>query len=426
MRKNLLKLWHASQPMLRKPRWWTAFVLRMFLRRTTFIAITGSNGKSTATRILAAILSSQAPTQWTRLNRNGENGITETIAFCNPWKTRFAVFEVAAGTPGQIRKLAGLIRPQISIVLSVFLEHRSTLRTLEGVAREKSELLAMLQHDGVAVVNADDPLVAGMPVPTGRKRICYGASSDNDVYFEDVTSAWPQMLRFAVVAGGQRQEIRTRLLGTHWVGSIVACIAVAHHLGIPLDRIARVIEGVSPYPGRMQVVRLPSGAIVVRDEFKGSKHTVAAAFEELRKATARRKILLFCDMSDHPRSAKVRVHWIGARAAEIFDDVIFIGEKAHHGVLGAETGGLGKGRALAFANYLAAAEFLKPMLGPGDVVLLKADRNQQLSRFFYSLLGTVKCTIPKCSRNMVCDDCWEYRNSDLVQLVNEQLTVGAD
>lgn len=426
MRIMLLKLWDTIQPVLRKPRWWTASVLRRFLGRTTFIAITGSNGKSTATRILAAILSSYASTQWTRLNRNAEAGITETIAFCNPWKTRFALFEIAAGKPGQVRKLAGLVRPHIAVVLSVFLEHRYTLRTLKGVAREKAELLAMLQHDGVAVINADDPLVAAMPVPPGRKIIRFGASPDNDVYYEDVRSAWPEMLRFTAVVHGQRQEIRTRLLGTHWAGSVLACIAVADYLGIPLERIARVIEGVPPYPGRMQVVRLPSGVIVVRDEFKGSAHTVAAAFEELRKAKATRKILVFCDMADTARTYSHRLGRTGASAAELFDYTIFIGEKAYHGVHGARKGGLPEDRALAFADYLAAAEFLKPLLRPGDVVLLKADRDKQLSRLFFSLLGTVKCTVPSCPRNMVCDDCREHRNLDLVQLANEQLTVGAD
>lgn len=69
MRREFLKIWQASQPFLKKPRWWMALVLRTFLRQTTFIAITGSNGKTTATRYLAAILSSHTPIQWTRLNR---------------------------------------------------------------------------------------------------------------------------------------------------------------------------------------------------------------------------------------------------------------------------------------------------------------------------------------------------------------------
>ncbi len=69
---------------------------------------------------------------------------------------------------------------------------------------------------------------------------------------------------------------------------------------------------------------------------------------------------------------------IGRRAAEIADYAIFIGEKAHHGVRGAHLGGLPEKKALAFSDFSAAAEFLRPILGPGDIVLMKADRNKQL------------------------------------------------
>jgi UDP-N-acetylmuramoyl-tripeptide--D-alanyl-D-alanine ligase len=426
VQKKLLKIWKASQPFLKTPRLWVAIVLRKFLWRTTFIAITGSNGKTTATRYLAAILSSQAPTQWTRLNRNAQAGFTETIAFCKPWKTRFAVFEVGAGKPAAIKKAAHLIRPHISVVLSVFLEHRSFFKSIESVAREKADLLTDLPQNGVAVINADDPYVARMSVPSGRKLIRFGASADCEVYYENATSAWPQMLRFTAVVNGQRQEIRTRLLGTHWVGSILACIAVAHHLGVPLDQIARVIEGVSPYPARMQVVRLPSGAVVIRDEFKGSRHTINAAFEELRKASARRKFLVFCDVSESSLSPRIRLGKIGRKAAELFDYAIFIGDKSHHGIRGAREGGLSEERAAAFPDYSEAAEFLKPILGPGDVVLMKSGQNNQLPRLFFSLLGEVRCTIPVCNKHMVCDDCPEFRFPELVKLANEQLTVGTE
>lgn len=426
MRRKLLKIWQASQPFLKKPRLWIAIVLRTFLRRTTFIAITGSNGKSTATRYLAAILSAHAPTQWTRLNRNTESGFTETIAFCKPWKTRFAVFEVGAGKPDAVRKAARLIKPHISVILSVFLEHRFLFKSLEAVAREKANLLADLPYNGVAVINADDPHVASMPVPSGRTLLRFGASADCDVTYENVTSAWPRLLRFTAVVNGRRQEIRSRLLGTHWLGSILPCIAVAHHLGVPLGQIARVIERVPPYPGRMQVVRLPSGAVVIRDEFKGTRHTITAAFEELRKAAAQRKFLVFCDVAESSLSPRKRLGKIGRRAAKIVDYAIFIGDKSHHGVHGARDGGLPEQQAIAFSDYAEAAQFLKPLLGPGDVVLMKADRNKQLPRLFFSMLGKVRCTIPVCSRTMVCDDCPEFRNPELVQLANEQLTVAAD
>jgi UDP-N-acetylmuramoyl-tripeptide--D-alanyl-D-alanine ligase len=408
------------------PRLWTAYLLRAALRRTTFIAITGSNGKTTATRCLAAILGSQAPTQSTRINRNTMPGITETIAFCNPFRTRYAVLEVGAGKPGAIGRAARLIRPDIAVVLSVFLEHRALFKTLEAVAQEKARLLAGLAPGGTAVINADDPWVSAMAVPEGRGRIHFGASADCEVRCEDVESAWPRLLGFTAVVRGQRQRIRTRLLGAHWTGPLLAAIAVADHLDVPLDRIARAIAEMPPYPGRMQVLRLPSGAVVIRDEFKGSLHTVEAAFDELRKARAERKFLVFCDLAESPLSPRDRLAKVGREAAGLADYVIFIGESAQHGVNGARKAGLTESRALAFAGYSEAAEFLRPLLGPGDLLLLKATRNNQLTRLLYSLLGEVRCTIPVCGRPMVCDDCNRFNNPALVRQVNEQLTVRLD
>jgi len=426
MRRSLVSLWNVSQPLLRIPRLGVAYVLRVMLFRTIFIAITGSNGKTTATRFLAAILSSQAPTQWTRLNRNSLGGFTETIAFCNPLKTRFAIFEVGAGKPDAVNKASRLIRPDIAVVLSVFLEHRSYFKSLEAVAREKANLLSRLPSDGVAVLNADDPLVASMPVLSGRKQLSFGASSNCDIYYKDAISSWPQMFKFTVVVNGQQQEIRTRLLGTHWIGPVLACIAVARYLGVPLEKISRAIEQVPPYPGRMQVVRLPSGAIVIRDEFKGTQHTINAAFEELRKACANRKFLVFCDEAESSLSPRKRLAKIGRRAAKLVDYAIFIGEKSQHGIQAAVAAGLSEDRAIAFPSYSEAAQFLKPLLGQGDIVLLKADQNNQLPRLFYSMLGDVRCSIPVCKKRMVCDDCPEFKNPELVKLANERLTVRVD
>lgn len=426
MRTQLLKLWDFSQPALRLPRLWTAYLLRALLWRTTFIAITGSNGKTTATRCLADILGSQASTQATRINRNTMPGITETIAFCNPFRTRYAVLEVGAGKPGAIGKAARLIRPDIAVVLSVFLEHRALFRTLEAVAEEKVQLLTGLAPGGTAVINADDPWVRAMGVPQGCGRIRFGASADCEVRCEDVVSAWPRLLSFTAVVRGQRQQIRTRLLGTHWTGALLAAIAVADHLGVPLERIAHFIAEMVPYPGRMQVLRLPGGAVVIRDEYKGSLHTVETAFDELRKAEATRKFLVFCDLAESPLSPRDRLGKAGRQAAELADYVIFIGESAQHGVNGARKAGLAESRALAFDGYAEAAEFLRPLLGPGDLLLLKAGRDNQLTRLLYAMLGEVRCTIPVCGRPMVCDDCARFNNPELVRQVNEQLTVRQD
>lgn len=401
-------------------------MLRKLLVRTRVVAITGSNGKSTATRYLAAILSAEAPTQWTRLNRNSEGGITETIAFCRPWKTRFAVFEVGFGTVGSIDRFARLIRPHIAAELSVFLEHRAEAKTLDTMAREKASLLKHLQPGGVAVLNADDPRVAEMKPPPGCRVIRTGSAPDHDVRCENVVSAWPDLLRFTVVAAGERQEIRTRLLGKHWVGTLLAVIAIARELGVPLERIADSIAQVPPYPGRMQTVRLPSGAVAIRDEFKGSLHTVDAAFDVLGTANARRKFLVFGDVAETKAKPRKRMARIGRAAAAMADFAVFVGDNAAYGERGALNGGMAREHVRAFRDFEDAVRFLRPLLAEGDVILFKAGRGQQLTRVFYGLLGEVRCRVPLCGRPMVCDDCPEFNDPELVRWVNEDLAVRAD
>jgi UDP-N-acetylmuramyl pentapeptide synthase len=173
----------------------------------------------------------------------------------------------------------------------------------------------------------------------------------------------------------------------------------------------------------MQVIRLPSGAIVIRDEFKASEHTISVAFAEMEKARAKRKFLAFCDMAETSRSPRDRLERIGKRAADIFDDVLFIGAGAQHGVRGACSAGLDPQRVRAFPDYTPAAQYLDRILGEGDVVLLKADRHSQLVRLFYSLLGEVRCTIPDCTLRTVCDNCGKFDHPELVRRANEQLAV---
>ena len=93
-RKLLSKLYRFRVHALQVP---VAWIMRQSWWRTEVVALTGSGGKTTATHLLAHVLSGKAPTQHCWLSRNQHAGITETIAFTNPWKHRFCVFEIGAG-----------------------------------------------------------------------------------------------------------------------------------------------------------------------------------------------------------------------------------------------------------------------------------------------------------------------------------------
>ena len=392
-----------------------AMIWRRVLWRTTFIGITGSCGKTTTKELLTCILAESAPTIWTRQGTNTIWAITSLVLRCRPWH-RYAVAEVATGGRGSIARSARVLRRDIGVVLSVASDHYAAFRTLENTAREKADLIQSLRAGGVAYLNADDPLVARMKAPDGVKVVKFGRADDADVNVADVVSAWPDRLQFSInTMDGNVTRIVTQLVGEHVLPSVLAPIAVALDLGHDLEGIARISAGMSPLPGRMQPVTLPSGAVVLRDEYKSSPQVVKAALAELRRASAARKIFVFGDMSDVSSSDRDRQKQVANWAAGIFDLLLFVGCHAQFGVDRAIRNGHEPKQAHGFASLEKCAEFLQDELRTGDLVLLKGRNSEHLSRLVFRLAGTVRCEKPWCGKRTFCDSCDELGADETVQ-----------
>lgn len=109
-----------------------AWLWRPMLRRTTWIGITGSVGKTTAKECLAAILSTQHPTACTFDTQNARHGVSRTILRVRPWH-RYAVLEFGAAQSHFIERTAPLARPSVAVVLSVGAAHLTHYGTLDNI-----------------------------------------------------------------------------------------------------------------------------------------------------------------------------------------------------------------------------------------------------------------------------------------------------
>ena len=232
-----------------------AFLWRRVMFRTTFIAITGSVGKTTTKEVIAAILAGSAePVIANFASENTLPEIARTMLRVRP-SHRFAVFEIAAGgKPGRIASGARLVAPNIAVILSVARTHTHTFPTLESTAREKSALLKYLRPGGVAILNTDDPHVSAMTPPRGAKMVRFGTGADADLRAENTASQWPRRLSFQVTAklpesSATKVQIDSQLVGLHWTSALLAALAIARECGIPLDRAASRIAQV-PADGR--------------------------------------------------------------------------------------------------------------------------------------------------------------------------------
>lgn len=381
-----------------------AYLWRRLMFRTTVIAISGSVGKTTAKECLAAVLSSRARTHRTRNNENDAHGVPRTLLAMRPWH-RFAVIEIGVGAPGDMKRLARMVRPDIAVLLSVARTHTNNFRTLEVTAREKAQLLDHLSRRGTAILNADDERVRVMAGTPRGKVVLFGRDPGCDFTIEDTVSSWPERLSFKVGSENATIPVHTQLVGTHWVSSVAAALAASAACGIPLESSARELERVPPFTARMQPVALPSGAVVVRDEETGSPDTFDAMLKVLRESRARRRILVISDLSDSRDRQKKRQGYLGSVAAELADVAVFVSDHGRHAVRKALEAGMAPSNCHHIPDLAKASDFLKSELSDGDLVFVKGRTTDHLSRLVFAQYGSIGCWTTTCRIHRVCDVC---------------------
>ena len=384
--------------------YWIAFAWRRMLPRTTVIAITGSLGKTTTKELLADILSSVAPTHRTFRNQNSPTLVTLNVLRMRR-RHRYSVFEIAGASPGAIRSPARLVKPDVVIILNVLRTHRTSFSSSEEYAKEKATLLQSIKPGGIAILNDDDPLVAKLTAPPGTRVYRFGTASNLEHRIDNISAAWPDRLSFTFHHGTKARQIETRLVGAHWAYSVAAALTAAVALGIDLDVAVSAINRTKPFPARLQPALVPSGAVILRDDYNSSIDAIDTSLRVLQEAKADRRMLVMTDMSDFGKNRKQRLKYLGSRSAEVADAAVFIGEIAEYGRRRAIEAGLAPDSVHAFPTLRDAADFLRNDLKSGDLVLLKGRTTDHATRIFFAQLGEVKCWREYCGKRMLCDLC---------------------
>jgi UDP-N-acetylmuramoyl-tripeptide--D-alanyl-D-alanine ligase len=381
-----------------------AMVWRTVLRKTTFIAVTGSLGKTTSKDCLAAILAGIAPTSKTVGNDNGRRGLPRTMLRIRPWH-RYAVVEVGTDSPGKMIRSSLALRPDVVVVLNVARTHTPSFRDLDHTAREKTRLMRFMNRAGLVVLNAGDERVRAIVPPHGQRVVYFGIAPDCEVRAENVVSQWPGRLEFTAVCGDESCRVRTQLVGRHWLHSALGAVAAAKALGVSLEKAAEGLAGVVPYTARLSPWPLANGAVILRDDYNGSVDSFERAVDVLRDAHALRKILVISDCSDFRPKPRRRMYYYADVAREVADMVVFIGERCEQGVERATRQGMAPECARGFHDFVRAAEFLKSELRAGDLALLRGQTFHHLGRICYLIEGAIACTRTHCERRILCDDC---------------------
>jgi len=378
---------------------------RTLLRHVRVVVVVGSFGKTTTARATQAALGCDPEP---RIEDNEFQFVSDALLRTPPWR-RHAVIEVGIGGPGQMRRYARFLRPDVVVVTSIGSEHHRSLGSLERTREEKAVMLSALRPGGIGVFNGDDPHVRWMLDRCPVRRLTYGFDPANDVVASDLALDWPRGMRLRVRAGGDERPVALRLLGEPMARCAIGAIAVALAEGRPLDAAIAAVERLAPTRLRLEPVLLPGGAFLLRDEFKSTLETIHAALDLFETIPARRKLIVIGDVSEPPGGSQGDVYRaLGARMARIAERVVVVGDGRRRYVAGARAAGLDGQRFVYVHQDLAAAAIDAGRdLGPGDVVLLKGRDVQRLDRVALRLLGhPVACELTTCRYLRTrCDTC---------------------
>jgi UDP-N-acetylmuramoyl-tripeptide--D-alanyl-D-alanine ligase len=261
------------------------------------IAITGSNGKTTVTQMVAAILRA-----WlgdaalaTQGNFNNHIGLPLTLLRLRP-EHRAAVVELGMNHVGEIAHLAAIAQPTIALVNNAQREHQEFMATVQAVAQENGSVFAALPASGTAVFPADDDYtVLWRQLAGGRPCVTFALDASADVSGQAVWSQADAAWRIGVNTPAGALRLQLRQAGVHNAKNALAAVACALAAGAPLQAIERGIAGFEPVKGRSQLKRATlqgQTVTLVDDSYNANPDSVRAAIDVLAGLPAPQWLIL--------------------------------------------------------------------------------------------------------------------------------------
>ncbi len=345
-----------------------------------WIAVTGSNGKTTTRELLALILGARWKVRTSKRNWNNFIGLPLSM-MGEPDDAGAAIMEMGTSHPGEIAKLREICVPTIGIVTSTGDSHLEGFGSSRAVAREKADIFGWLPVDGLAIFPADDPNADVLRAAVLHRFATFSTSGGPaDLVARDIVLSAAGS-EFTV----EGVRVRLPLLGRHNIANCLAAMLAARHLGFDLAGAARAVRKAKPVAGRLQTTVTPARLAVINDSYNANPNSVLAAMDVLEHLNGGRKILILGDMLELGRDSR-RLHREVGLAAGMKDlDALFV-----TGPESAAAAEAAQVNARIVVRHFPSVEALwmtlKDFLRPGDQVLVKGSRGMLMERVVNHLM----------------------------------------
>ncbi len=334
-------------------------------------AVVGSCGKTTTKEMAAALLRRLGPVHATSGNRNNLLGLPETL-LDGDLSARFWVLELGISHPGEMESLAPLAAPTAVLFTTIQKVHLEFFPSLEAIRDEKARVLCHAAPGSLAVLNADDPLLADLPLPPGFRRASYGFSAAADLRVLPREKPSPAGVPFVLEGKGRRAEGLLPLLGSHNLLNFAGAACLAAEMGLPLGEAAAAAAEARPAAHRGERFLLPGDVLVLDDSYNSNPAALALALMSLR-ALERRPVAVLGEMLELGPEGPELHREAGRKAAEAGVRVLLCvgGENAGEMARGFAPCG---GEWLHVEAWAEGVPWITERLAPGDVLLVKGSR----------------------------------------------------
>lgn len=288
------------------------------------IGVTGSYGKTSVKYYLSALLSTQYNVLHTPGNYNTTLGVVRTIREnMKPFHEIF-ICEMGAREVGDIKEICDLVHPDYGIITSIGPQHLQSFHTIENIVSTKFELADAVPASGKVFLNYDNGYIRN--AKTSKNVISYGITAENADFRAYDIAVSPRGSSFKMKdESGKEYEFHTKLVGSHNVQNIAGAIAVAHTLGIPMEKLLYPVKQLESVPHRLQLVK-QGDRILLDDAYNSNKNGFEAALDTLAMFKELR-ILLTPGMVELGEKQYDENKEVGVYAADKCDYAVLIGKE---------------------------------------------------------------------------------------------------
>ena len=329
------------------------------------VGITGSIGKTTTRAAIHAVVREGFPALASEGNKNTPLGLSLMILNAEIPRGAVLVLEMGARLAGDIKELCAAFPPDVSVVTNVRGVHVETFGSIDGVQREKSEIVRALDASGTAVLNGDDPRARNMAELHEGRTLFFGRAETCDLRPHLITVDLP-------------------ILGDHAIPTALSAYGVGLALGMDREAILRGLAEMTPEKGRLARLAGRNGSTLIDDTYNASPDAAKAALDVLAELDGQRKIAVLGDMlelgdTEVEQHVDVLRHAVGQ--ADLVVAVGGIMERAARQVPGVQHAPT----SASLAEQLRQPESDWPR--EGDVILAKGSQGARMERVSEAVLS---------------------------------------